>query len=143
MIYLVVAGAVVVLALYGAQARRMLKAARWRIGSGAAAVGVLAAAGFVAVRGGGLFKALLLALIGLMLALFARWPGTLSTPTSDVRMSLKEARALLGVTPQADAAEIQAAYARLMRTAHPDRGGTTGLATQLNLARDRLLKSEA
>ncbi|HQP19187.1 MAG TPA: DnaJ domain-containing protein, partial [Phenylobacterium sp.] len=51
-----------------------------------------------------------------------------------------EARSILGVGPQATTAEIQAAYARLMRVAHPDAGGTDGLAAQLNAARDRLLK---
>jgi curved DNA-binding protein CbpA len=55
-------------------------------------------------------------------------------------MSEADARALLGVTPEADRAEIEAAYKRLMRMAHPDSGGTTGLAAQLNAARDRLLK---
>jgi DnaJ-class molecular chaperone len=35
--------------------------------------------------------------------------------------------------------EIQAAYVRLMRAVHPDAGGTSGLAAQLNAARDRLL----
>ena len=47
---------------------------------------------------------------------------------------------MLGVGPAASVQEIQAAYARLMHRAHPDQGGTTGLATQLNIARDRLLK---
>jgi curved DNA-binding protein CbpA len=40
----------------------------------------------------------------------------------------------------ADRAEIHAAYRRLMQRAHPDRGGSAGLAAQLNAARDRLLK---
>ena len=40
----------------------------------------------------------------------------------------------------ATAEEIQAAYMRLMRSVHPDKGGTSGLAAQLNAARDRLLK---
>ncbi|HET6970801.1 MAG TPA: molecular chaperone DnaJ, partial [Phenylobacterium sp.] len=33
----------------------------------------------------------------------------------------------------------QAAYARLIRAVHPDKGGTAGLAAQLNAARDRML----
>ncbi|MDB5464608.1 MAG: molecular chaperone DnaJ, partial [Phenylobacterium sp.] len=52
----------------------------------------------------------------------------------------EEARSMLGVGGDATPEEIQAAYTRLMRLAHPDKGGTTGLATQLNAARDRLLK---
>jgi curved DNA-binding protein CbpA len=55
-------------------------------------------------------------------------------------MSLAEARSILGVGPTATRAEIKAAYARLMQVAHPDKGGTDGLAAQLNAARDRLLK---
>jgi curved DNA-binding protein CbpA len=55
-------------------------------------------------------------------------------------MSLAEARSILGVAEGASPAEIQAAYSRLMRLAHPDKGGTSGLAAQLNAARDRLLK---
>jgi len=55
-------------------------------------------------------------------------------------MSAGEARSILGVGPDATAAEIEAAYKRLMRMAHPDKGGTSGLASQLNAARDRLLK---
>ena len=50
-----------------------------------------------------------------------------------------KARALLGVTPQADAAEIRAAHRRLIASVHPDRGGTEALAAQINAARDLLL----
>jgi hypothetical protein len=55
-------------------------------------------------------------------------------------MSAAEARAILGVSQSASVPEIQAAYTRLMKRAHPDSGGSTGLASQLNAARDRLLK---
>jgi DnaJ-class molecular chaperone len=55
-------------------------------------------------------------------------------------MSDAEARRILGVGPAATREEIQAAYTRLMRAVHPDKGGTAGLAAQLNAARDRLLK---
>ncbi len=139
MSYLLVAGLILALVLWGSGGRRRLMRARWRIASGALSIGVLAAAAFVTVRGGGL-KGLLLAVIGLMLALSARWPRPAATASSDGAMSLETARSTLGVGPGASASEIQAAYARLMRRVHPDHGGATGLATQLNLARDRLLK---
>ena len=55
-------------------------------------------------------------------------------------MTLDQARDILGVSPAATRAEIEAAYRRLIVRAHPDQGGTSGLAAQLNAARDRLLK---
>jgi hypothetical protein len=56
------------------------------------------------------------------------------------RPSLTEARDPGRRAADASKDEIQAAYARLIRLAHPDKGGTAGLAAQLNAARDRLLK---
>lgn len=55
-------------------------------------------------------------------------------------MTLGQARSILGVGPNADAVEIQEAYRRLMRRVHPDVGGATGLAAQVNAARERLLR---
>lgn len=54
-------------------------------------------------------------------------------------MTRDEALAVLGVTPKASKAEIQAAYLRLMRMAHPDQGGSDWLAARINQARDVLL----
>ena len=54
-------------------------------------------------------------------------------------MSLQDARSILGVGEGASRKEVQDAYSRLMRMAHPDKGGTDGLAAQLNAARDKLL----
>ena len=139
MSYLLVAGLVLALVLWGARARQLLKRAQWRIASGAFADRPVRGRGLRRVRGGWL-EALLLAVIGLLLALSSRWPRAAAPRAPETGMSLEQARAMLGVGPEASAAEIQAAYSRLMRRAHPDQGGTTGLATQLNLARDRLLK---
>ena len=55
-------------------------------------------------------------------------------------MTDSEARALLGVSAAATKAEINTAWKRLMARAHPDQGGTQGLAARLNAARDHLLK---
>jgi len=55
-------------------------------------------------------------------------------------MSRREACAILGVSEGATRPEIQAAYRRLIRMAHPDQGGSAGLAAQINAARDCLLK---
>lgn len=54
-------------------------------------------------------------------------------------MSRAEALEVLGVSAGASKAEIQAAYVRLMRAAHPDQGGSDWLATRINQARDVLI----
>lgn len=51
-----------------------------------------------------------------------------------------EARSILGVPADATPEAITAAWRRLMGRAHPDQGGTEGLAARLNAARDRLLR---
>lgn len=51
-----------------------------------------------------------------------------------------EARAILGVAPNATDAEIRRAYRAKMARAHPDRGGAHAEAARLTAARDRLLK---
>jgi hypothetical protein len=55
-------------------------------------------------------------------------------------MTTEEAYQVLGLRPGATEAEIRAAHHRLMRTAHPDSGGSDWLATRVNLARDVLLR---
>ena len=143
MVYLMV-GAVVLAALYWGRAPgRWFRRPEWRVSSGVAATGLLIAAAFVGLRGGEIAAGALL-LIGIGLVLAARWPRQSSPPpepSADGAMSEAEARAMLGVGPDATRAEIQSAYARLMRMVHPDHGGAPGLAVQLNLARERLLKS--
>ncbi len=63
-----------------------------------------------------------------------------STPPKSEAMTEREARSVLGVAADATPEAIQAAYRKLMGRAHPDRGGTEGLAARVNAARDRLLK---
>jgi hypothetical protein len=54
-----------------------------------------------------------------------------------------EARAILGVGPDAGASEIRQAYRLKMAHAHPDRGGGHPQAARLTAARDLLLKKKA
>jgi DnaJ family protein C protein 19 len=60
-------------------------------------------------------------------------------PRRQGNMTREEAYEVLGLHPGASEADIRAAHHRLMRTAHPDSGGSDWLATRVNLARDVLL----
>ena len=53
----------------------------------------------------------------------------------------EEAFAILGLDASASEDEIVMAHRRLIQKLHPDTGGNEYLATQLNLAKDFLLKS--
>lgn len=67
-------------------------------------------------------------------------PGTSEPPRPRPGvMSRQEAYQVLGLAPGATEADIRAAHHRLMRTAHPDAGGSDWLAARVNMARDVLL----
>jgi hypothetical protein len=96
--------------------------------SAAAGVGAVAAAS----RGAYVTAGVLVGLAAFVLAAGRRrGAGVLSD---------QEARTLLGVGPEATPEEIRAAHRVLIRTAHPDQGGSAELAARLNAARDRLLR---
>lgn len=136
LLYLALGGAALAAYLWFTGGKPILKGRDWRIASGGAALAAFAAAAFVGVRGEWA-PAIALVVVGLWFASTARKPGVRPTPVSG--MSEAEARRILGVEANATRADIQAAYARLMRAVHPDKGGTAGLAAQLNAAREKLL----
>ena len=55
------------------------------------------------------------------------------------RMRSSEARELLNLHVGATADEVRAAHRRMIARVHPDAGGSAGLATRVNAARDTLL----
>ena len=60
-------------------------------------------------------------------------------PRQSSSMTRQEAYEVLGLKPGADEDAVHAAHRRLMRTAHPDAGGSDWLASRVNQARDVLL----
>jgi hypothetical protein len=84
--------------------------------------------------------------------IWQRWRAGRAAPASSNRqqapppprrqgnMTPDEAYQVLGLRPGASEADIRAAHHRLMRTAHPDSGGSDWLATRVNQARDVLLR---
>lgn len=140
MIYLAIGAAILWFLVGLGRGQTVFKRREWRLVSGAVAVAAFAGAAFAALRGAWAI-AIVLLILGLWTVTTARINGPAAPkPPPARKMSDKEARSILGVDDDATDEEIEAAYRRLMRMAHPDTGGTTGLATQLNAARDQLLK---
>jgi hypothetical protein len=108
----------------------------WRVSATILAAVMLGGAALAATRGSWITAAALAA-GGLWLTFASR---KRDLPARQTRMDDAEARSLLGVPAGATAEQINAAWRRLMARAHPDQGGTEGLAARLNAARDRLLK---
>lgn len=63
-------------------------------------------------------------------------------PPASGRMTVDEARQILGIGPDASPDDIRAAHRRLMLNNHPDHGGSTWIASRINQARDCLLEQK-
>lgn len=141
MIYLLLGAAILAFLLWPRR-RALLKGDGWRVAAGVAAIVAFAFAGYATIRGSW-GTGIVLGVLGLWTVTEARRRPVIRHkvvhPVRD-ELSLAEARAILGVSADASLEEVKAAYARLIRMAHPDVGGTEGLAAQLNAARDRLIK---
>ncbi|MCU7611096.1 DnaJ domain-containing protein [Anaplasma capra] len=68
-----------------------------------------------------------------------RAQGTGATRPGGNCLSRCEALEILGLSDNATPEQITSAYHRLMKFAHPDRGGSEYFAQKLNQARDTLL----
>ena len=73
---------------------------------------------------------------------FPDWRGAdeAGTPPPTTTMDERTALEILGLGPGAAEAEIKIAHRELMARLHPDHGGSSYLAAQLNQARDYLLR---
>ena len=109
--------------------------AHWRVTATLLGAVMLAGGALAAFRGSWLTAAVL-AGAGLYLA----WSSRIRPVIRSEPISEADARAVLGVGPGASEAEVRAAWKRAMARAHPDQGGTEGLAIRVNAARDRLLR---
>jgi DnaJ-domain-containing protein 1 len=138
MLYLALGAAALFLILMASRGKPVLKRREWRFLTGAFAIAAFSAAAWLSVSGRW-GSGIVLVVVGLWLAVSTRRTGA-AQPAATGRMTAEEARSILGVAADATPEQIQAAYTRLMRSVHPDKGGTTGLAAQLNAARDRLLR---
>ncbi len=141
MLFYLILGAVVVAWLLWGKRKPLLAGEGWRIGAGVMSAAAFAGAAYTGIRSQWPV-AIALGVIGLWCATSARQRPVVRKVAEPrkAELSASEARSILGVDAKAGPDEIQAAYARLIRLAHPDKGGTAGLAAQLNAARDRLLK---
>ncbi len=140
MLYLALGAAGLAVYVWASSGKPIFRRSEWRLASAAFALAAFTAAAYVGARGEW-WISLALVMLGLWLAVSARRTSLAPGPSPRAgKMSDDEARSILGVGADATKAEIQAAYTRLMRLAHPDKGGTTGLAAQLNAARDRLIR---
>lgn len=141
MLYLLLGAAILVFLLWP-KGRAFLNGDGWRVGAGAASIAAFAAAAYATIRGSW-GTGIVLGVIGLWSVTEARRRPVIRremVQPQKPELSLSEARAILGVGAEASLAEVKAAYTRLIQMAHPDKGGTEGLAAQLNAARDRLIK---
>jgi DnaJ homolog subfamily C member 19 len=125
----VLAAAVLVLGLAVLAASGRL---HWLVAAGAAAFPFLR-------RGLGLLRSL--PVVGALFNRFRTGPGAgQQRPAAPGGvMTRSQALDILGLSGQPDRNQVVAAHRRLIQKLHPDRGGSTYLAQQLNEAKQRLL----
>ncbi|WGM30798.1 molecular chaperone DnaJ [Brevundimonas sp. NIBR11] len=109
---------------------------QWRVAATLISAVLLAGGALVLSKGGWISGAALVG-AGLWLTVSSRMR---TVPRTAEGLSASDAASTLGVSVDATPEAVNAAWRRLMARAHPDQGGTEGLAARLNAAKDRLLK---
>jgi hypothetical protein len=109
---------------------------QWRVAATLTSA-VLLAGGALQLSRGGWISGAALAGAGLWLTVASRMRAV---PKRAEGLSLPEAASILGVSVDASPDVVNTAWRRLMARAHPDQGGTEGLAARLNAARDRMMR---
>ena len=98
--------------------------------------GAVAALGVLAVA---VFKSGQPLLAAVVAGAAAMWWFAARARTREVG-SEREARTVLGITGDADAGEVHAAWRRVLASAHPDAGGSSAATQRATAARDLLLE---
>ena len=109
---------------------------QWRVAATLISAALLAGGALALSKGGWISGAALVG-AGLWLTLSSRMR---TVPRKAEGLSVADAASILGVPVDATPDAVNAAWRRLMARAHPDQGGTEGLAARLNAAKERMLK---
>ncbi len=140
-VLLILVGVVIAILMAKLPSKQAANLLRWVLGVGGLLVGGLLTIRGLAVAGIPMIGAAL----GFLGVAMGRKPsgrsgGGSSAPPPKTGMSEEEARAILGVGPDADEETIRKAHRTMMKKVHPDQGGSDALAAKVQEARDVLLK---
>lgn len=140
-VLLILVGVVVATLMARLPSKQAATLLRWILGIGGLLLGGLLTIRGLAVAGIPMIGAAL----GFLGVAMGRKPtrssgGGASAPPASTGMSDAEARAILGVEPDADEETIRKAHRTMMKKVHPDQGGSDALAAKVQEARDVLLK---
>jgi len=84
----------------------------------------------------------ILRVLGLVKTIKSQQQSKTKTPTAPrSQMNTQEALSILNLKPKASKEEIISAHKRLMQKNHPDKGGSEHIASQINQAKEWLLKN--
>ena len=141
-VLLILVGVVIAILMAKLPSKQAANLLRWVLGVGGLLVGGLLTIRGLAVAGIPMIGAAL----GFLGVAMGRKPArgrseqSASNASSRSGMSKEEARAILGVGPDADEATIRQAHRTMMKRVHPDQGGSDALAAKVQEARDVLLR---